>query len=492
MERDPTTGAADLASAIEALPGAHVMVIGDLMLDRFVHGEVERISPEAPAPVIRVGTDEAMLGGAGNVARNLIALGAEVRLVAAVGDDRTGRDLIAMVAEEAAVEPYLLVERGRRSTVKERYVAGGQQLLRADRETDRALDDATRARIVDVVAHGLDGVDAMILSDYAKGVLTDDVIEAAIGAARDAGIPVVVDPKSRDFSRYRGAAALTPNRSELSRAARAMAETDDEVVAAAERVMADAGADRVLVTRGADGLSLVERDRPALHFAAEALEVFDVSGAGDTVVAAFAAALGRGLDAPTAARIANLAGGAAVGKTGTATVDVDELHRAHRGAALAGAEAKLASAARARDVARRWRRQGRTIGFTNGCFDLIHPGHVSLLRQARAACDRLIVGLNSDASARRLKGPDRPIQGELSRGQVLASMADVDLVVVFEEETPLALIEALRPDVLVKGADYTIDRVVGAREVRAYGGRVVLAELADGHSTTTMAARMAR
>ncbi len=491
MEHGSTTGETDLAAAIEALPGAHVMVIGDLMLDRFVHGEVDRVSPEAPVPVIRVGADEAMLGGAGNVVRNLIALGAEVRFAAVVGDDQAGRDLIAMVAGEEAVEPYLLVERGRRSTVKVRYVADGQQLLRADRETDRPLDDTTRARIVDIVANGLDGVDALILSDYAKGVLDDDVIEAVIGAARDAGIPAIVDPKSQDFSRYRGATALTPNRTELSRAARTMAETDDEVVAAAGRVMADAEADCLLVTRGADGMSLMERDRRAAHFAAETREVFDVSGAGDTVVATFAAALGRGLEPSTAARIANLAGGVVVGKTGTAVVDLDDLRRAHHNAAFADNEGKLASAARARDLARRWRRQGKTVGFTNGCFDLVHPGHVSLLRQARGACDRLVVGLNSDRSARALKGPARPIQGELSRGQVLASMTDVDLVVVFDEETPLALIEALRPDVLIKGADYTIDRVVGAREVQAYGGKVVLAELADGHSTTTVAARMA-
>ncbi|MBC6439671.1 MAG: D-glycero-beta-D-manno-heptose-7-phosphate kinase [Rhodospirillales bacterium] len=485
------TEAADLSSAIQSLPGANVMVIGDLMLDRFVYGEVERISPEAPVPVIRVGAEESMLGGAGNVVRNLIALGAEVCFIAVVGDDQVGRDLIAMVAEEESVEPYLLVERGRRSTTKVRYVAGSQQLLRADRETQRPVDDATRGRIIDIVANGLDGINALVLSDYAKGVLTDDVIEAVIGAARDAEVPVVVDPKSQDFSRYRGVTVLTPNRNELSQAARMMAETDDEVIAAGGRVIADTDCEFLLVTRSADGMSLVNRNGSASHFAAEAREVFDVSGAGDTVVAVFAAALGQGLSPETATQLANRAGGVVVGKTGTAVVDLDDLHRANHSHAFASNEDKLVSAGRAEELVRRWQNQSKTVGFTNGCFDLLHPGHVSLLRQSRNTCDRLVVGLNSDSSVRSLKGPDRPVQNELSRGQVLASMADVDLVVVFDEKTPLALIEALRPDVLVKGADYTIDQVVGAEEVQAYGGKILLADLADGHSTTTMVARMA-
>tara|TARA_Y100001934_G_scaffold39326_1_gene46260 strand:+ start:48527 stop:49990 length:1464 start_codon:yes stop_codon:yes gene_type:complete len=480
----------DLSSAIEALPGANVMVIGDLMLDRFVYGEVERISPEAPVPVVLVGGEEAMLGGAGNVVRNLISLGAEVCFVAVVGDDQTGRDLIAMVAEEKSVEPYVLVERRRRSTTKVRYIAGGQQLLRADRETDTAVEEATQARIIDIVANGLDGMDALVLSDYAKGVLTSEVIEAVIGAARDAEVPIIVDPKSHDFGRYKGVTVLTPNRRELALAARTMAETDDEVVAAAGRVMEDAEADYLLVTRSADGMSLIRRGGGATHFAAEAREVFDVSGAGDTVVATFAAALGRGFKPETAAELANLAGGIVVGKTGTAVVDLDDLRRARHSQEFASNESKILSAAAAQETARRWHKQGRKVGFTNGCFDLVHPGHVSLIRQARSHCDRLILGLNSDSSVRGLKGDGRPVQNETSRAQVLASMADVDLVVIYDEETPLALLELLRPDVLVKGADYTIDQVVGAKEVQSWGGSVVLAELADGHSTTGIVERM--
>lgn len=484
------TETTDLSSAIESLPGARVMVIGDLMLDRFVYGEVERISPEAPVPVIRVGSEESMLGGAGNVVRNLIALGAEVCFAAVVGDDQIGRDLIEMVGEETSVEPYLLVERGRRSTTKVRYVAGGQQLLRADRETERAIEDATRARIIDIVATELDDMDALILSDYAKGVLTDDVVEAVIAAARDAEVPVVVDPKSHDFSRYRGVTALTPNRRELSLAARMMAETDAEVIAAATSVMADAEAEYLLVTRSADGMSLIGADGSAAHFAAEALEVYDVSGAGDTVVATFAVALARGLAPEIATRIANLAGGIVVGKTGTAVVDLDDLHHARHNQEFSLNETKVVSADKALEMTKRWRSQGKQVGFTNGCFDLLHPGHVSLLRQARSHCDRLVVGLNSDRSVKALKGEERPIQNEPSRAQVLASLADVDLVVVFDDDTPLALIERLRPDILVKGADYTVEEVVGSAEVQAYGGTVVLAELTEGQSTTAMVARL--
>ena len=486
------TDAPDLAAAIETLPGARAMVVGDLMLDRFVYGEVERISPEAPVPVLRVGAEESMLGGAGHVVRNLVELGAWASFVAVVGDDRTGRDLIAMVAEERSVEPDLLVERGRRSTTKMRYVTGGQQLLRADRETERAVEAATEARIADIVAAGIDGVDVLVLSDYAKGVLTPGVLEAATGAARAAGVPVVVDPKNRDFSRYRGATVLTPNRGELALAARTMAETDDELVGAARRVLADAGADHLLVTRSADGMSLVGADGSVEHFAALAREVFDVSGAGDTAVAAFAAALGRGLSPATAARIANLAGGIVVGRAGTAVATIDDLRRAHASQTFASWENKIVPADAAGELVRRWRAQGRQVGFTNGCFDLVHPGHVSLLRQARSRCDRLLVALNSDRSVRLVKGEGRPLQNERSRAQVLASMADVDAVVVFDEETPLALIESLRPDLLIKGADYALDQVVGAREVQSHGGKVVLAAIEKGHSSTAMAARLAR
>ena len=480
----------DLAEAIDRLAGARVMVIGDVMLDRFIYGGVERISPEAPVPVLRVETEESMPGGAGNVLRNLVAIGARVCFVAVVGDDQVGRDLISMIAREEGVEPYVLVERNRVSTRKDRFVDGGHQLLRADHETDRAILPETASRIVDIATHAMSGVDVLVLSDYAKGVMTVEVTGAVIAAARHADIPVIVDPKSHTFSRYRRASVLTPNRQELAMAARMEVNGDGDIVAAARTVMEESDAGCILVTRSAAGMSLIERDGTALHLPAEVREVYDVSGAGDTVVAVFAAALGQGLVPETAARLANLAGGAAVGKSGTAVVGTDDLRHVLHGQAFESNEAKIVSLETARDMVASWRDSAERIGFTNGCFDLLHPGHVSLLRQARQQCDRLVVALNSDSSVEGLKGPGRPVQSEISRAQILASMADVDLVVVFSEATPVALIECLRPDVLVKGSDYRIDEVVGADIVTSYGGRVYLADLVDGFSTTATVTRM--
>jgi D-beta-D-heptose 7-phosphate kinase/D-beta-D-heptose 1-phosphate adenosyltransferase len=331
----------------------------------------------------------------------------------------------------------------------------------------------------------------VVLSDYGKGVLTGTLIGRVIAAARGAGKPVIVDPKGPDYRVYRGATVLTPNRRELAEASRMADRTDDEIVAAARHIVARCEVDAVLVTRGGDGMTLVEGDN-AHHLAAEAREVFDVSGAGDTVVAVVAAALAAGLASPDAAGLANVAAGIVVAKSGTAVAGADEIVDALRAGELMSGERKSVSPAAALDRVATWRARGLTIGFTNGCFDLIHPGHVSLLAQARAACDRLVVGLNSDASARRLKGDGRPVQGEAARAAVLGSFASVDLVVIFDDDTPIALIEALRPDVLVKGADYSLDQVVGGDLVQGHGGRVLLADLEPGHSTTATIARMGK
>ena len=481
----------DLAAAIDRLAGARVMVIGDVMLDRFIYGAVERISPEAPVPVLRVSSEDSMPGGAGNVLRNLVAIGARVCFLAVVGDDQVGRDLISMIAREEGVEPYVLVERNRVSTRKDRFVDKSHQLLRADHETDHAILPETASRIVDLATHAMSGVDALVLSDYAKGVMTAEVTGAVIAAARQAGIPVIVDPKSHSFQRYRGASVLTPNRQELAMAARMDTDDDDAIVAAARAVMEDSGTGCILVTRSAAGLSLVERHGATLHLPAEVREVYDVSGAGDTVVAVFAAALAQGLAPEVAARLANLAGGVAVGKSGTAVVGADDLRHMLHGQAFESNEAKIVSLEAAVALVSAWRDASEKVGFTNGCFDLLHPGHVSLLRQARRQCDRLVVALNSDASVQGLKGPGRPVQSEISRAQILASMADVDLVVVFSEATPLALIERLRPDVLVKGSDYSLKEVVGGDLVTSYGGQVHLADLVEGFSTTATVTRMA-
>ncbi len=481
---------ARLADALGRLAGARVAVVGDIMLDRYVYGEAERISPEAPVPVLRVREEVEMLGGAGNVLRNLAALGAQAACVAAVGDDADGARIGALIAKEAGAGAHLAVLAGRTSSRKTRFVAGGHQLLRVDRERAEPLSGAAEDALVARVAPALAGAKAVILSDYGKGALTAGVIAAVLAAAAKARAPVLADPKGRDFAKYRGAALVTPNRKELGEATGMPAATDAEVEAAARTIRERAGVAAVLATRGAEGMTLLDQNGAVHHIAAEAREVFDVSGAGDTVIAAAAAGLAAGLSLLDAVRIANCAAGIVVGKAGTAVAHPEEIRAALERQELSAAQGKIASRAAAMERAALWRRRGLRVGFTNGVFDLLHPGHMHLLAQARAACDRLVVGLNSDASVRRLKGNGRPVQAEAARATVLAGLADVDLVTVFPEDTPEALIAALRPDVLVKGADYTMETVVGAELVKSYGGRVVLAELLPGHSTSATVARM--
>ena len=482
----------DLHRLIEKMTGVPVVCIGDVMLDRFITGDVDRVSPEAPIPVLRVADENTMLGGAGNVAANLVALGADCRFVSVIGDDAEGAVVRRETERRLGRSAMLVIEPGRPTTVKTRYVAAGQQLLRADRECAGPLASATEAAVVEAVVSAIDGAAAVVLSDYAKGVLTGAVLAGIAQAAEKSGVPVVVDPKGRDFARYRSAAVLTPNQRELAEATGLPTGGDDAVVRAARAALEASAARAVVATRGKQGLTAVPGEGRPVHWPAEAREVFDVSGAGDTVIAVLGAALAVGASLADAARLANIAGGVVVGKVGTAAVSAAELSGAVRHQQWLRSESKVVDGATARRLVARWRDAGDRVGFTNGCFDLLHPGHISLLRQARAACDHLVVGLNTDDSVRRLKGPDRPVHDETARAAVLAALASVDLVVPFAEDTPLLLIEALRPDVLVKGADYAIDQVVGAEIVQGYGGRVLLADLERGHSTTETIRRIVR
>jgi D-beta-D-heptose 7-phosphate kinase/D-beta-D-heptose 1-phosphate adenosyltransferase len=476
---------------VEQLKQAQVLCVGDVMLDHYIYGRVERISPEAPVPVLHIEREERTLGGAGNVLRNLHALGAGTCFVSVTGTDPAGREVARMVAGLGGAEAHVLAERGRTTTLKTRYVAGTQQLLRADQEHAAALPPELRLDLVKIVAGALPHFKVVILSDYAKGVLGGSAASEIVAAAKAAGSLVVVDPKGQDYGIYRGADVLKPNRPELAAATKLPVGTDDEVVKAARSLIAAYGFGALLVSCGKDGMLVVEAEGAPLKLAAEAREVFDVSGAGDTVVAVLAAALGAGACLADAARLANAAAGIVVGKVGTAVVEATELEAAlldrdtieHR---------KTLPLSLAVDQVARWRRNGLKIGFTNGCFDLLHPGHVALLGQARAACDRLIVGINSDASVSKLKGPGRPIQNQEARAAVLASLAAVDLVVVFDDDTPVALIAEIKPDLLVKGADYRLDEVVGADIVESYGGRVMLAPIVPGFSTTATIARAVR
>jgi len=480
-----------LGPLLEKLASVRVLCIGDVMLDRFVYGAVDRVSPEAPIPVLRIEREAQMLGGAGNVVRNIAALGGRATLVATVGDDDAGRSIARLIGDQSGIDASLVTVSGRATTLKLRYVAGNQQLLRADHEQVSALDQDATQRLCAAIESEIADADIVVLSDYAKGVLSPAVIQCACKAAAKAGKLVVADPKSTDFTRYQGS-IVTPNAKELA-AASGMPVGDDALVdAAARKVLGTTGAKAILVTRSERGMTLVSKAAGTHHFPTEAREVFDVSGAGDTVLAVFALALGAGGELVDAAALANVAAGIVVGKAGTAVVRPDELAQALHAADLKGPEAKIRTFDSALDTVARWRARGLKVGFTNGCFDLIHTGHVSLLAQARAACDRLVVGLNTDASVKRLKGPSRPVNTEMARAIVLAALETVDMVVLFDEETPIKLIEAVRPDALIKGADYTVDQVVGAPFVQSYGGRVVLAALTPGQSTSNTIARMAK
>ena len=426
------------------------------------------------------------------VAYNIAALGARAHLVAIVGDDPSGAEVSEFLTGADGIEPHLLVDADRSTTVKTRFIAGSQQLLRADDETVGDIAEALSQRVVEAAsaALGTPGLAALILSDYGKGVLSDAVIRRLIEASQAAGVPVIIDPKGADYSKYSGADVLTPNRKELGEATRMATGSSDEIATAAQHLVDSCGVHHVLATRGGEGMTLVSAGAPPVHLPALAREIFDVSGAGDTVVATLASGMAAGMSVAEAAQLANVAAGVVVAKVGTAVVRNAELADAVD--ATVGVSDKIIEPKMLAEQVAQWRARGLSIGFTNGCFDLVHPGHISLLEQAEAACDRLVVGLNSDASVARLKGAGRPVQDAAARSRVLASVAAVDAVVVFDDDTPLELIGDIRPDVLVKGADYALDEVVGGDIVQAYGGRVVLADVVDGFSTTETIAKLAR
>jgi D-beta-D-heptose 7-phosphate kinase/D-beta-D-heptose 1-phosphate adenosyltransferase len=465
---------ADLAASVRRLAHANVLVIGDVMLDRYTYGDVTRISLEAPVPILAIDREVALPGGAGNVVRNLTALGAATAFISVVGDDQAGSDLTGLVGGQPNVEPWLLVQGGRTTTLKTRLIAAGQQLLRADREQTDPIHPKLADRLVRIAVDAMAATSVTVLSDYGKGVLSEDVPVRLVEAARKTGRKLIVDPRGSDFARYAGADVVMPNRQELAAAARMPVETEAQIVAAATYLLTAYRFGAVVVTRGNDGMTLVEPGG-SQHFPAEAADVFDTSGAGDTALAALGAGLAAQLDLPVAVRLANLAAGISVGKVGASVVREADLL-----AALTpqhSALRKIVTREEAVEQAERWRHRGWRVGFTNGYFDLLHQGHIQLLEQARAACDRLIVGLNSDSSVLRQKGLPHPVQPEAARAAVLASFACVDQVCLFEENTPESLIDALRPDVLIKGANHAAEDVVGGDLVRSWGGRVMQIDL---------------
>ena len=467
----------------------HVLVVGDVMLDRYIWGDVERISPEAPVPVVRASRRSDQPGGAANVAMNVAGLGARVTLVGFAGND-ADRETLDRCLEEAKVNARLTTVESHPTTSKLRILGGQQQILRLDVERAGAFPDDAYTRLIESVAALLDDVQAVVLSDYAKGVLSEAVCRAAIDQARQRNIPVLVDPKHRDFSRYAGATTICPNLLELSAATGLSHKEAEPMLAAAARLLPTLGLDYLTVTLSEKGIAVV-RATGNRTFPAVARQVFDVSGAGDTVIATLALSLASGLSIEDAVPLANIAAGIVVSKVGTVPITRDELLNSLTPQIELQASEKVLPLDRLVTRVNAWRSRGEKVVFTNGCFDLLHVGHITLMEDARREGDRLVVAINSDASVSGLKGPTRPVVQEQDRGRVLAALAAVDAVVVFGEPTPMALILALRPDVIVKGGDYVEDTVVGAKEVRSWGGTVKIVPTVEGFSTTKMIARAA-
>ncbi len=465
-----------------------VLCVGDVMLDRYISGQVKRISPESPVPVLSISGTQSFPGGAANVARNIASLGGRCTLVSVVGEDAVARELQQTLQSIEGIRCEFRASPDRPTSEKIRFVAHGQHMLRADAEATAPIDESTANALIESIEKLAPVHDVMVLSDYAKGLLTDAVVRRSIDIAKKHRLPIVVDPKSVDLRRYAAATVITPNSKEVLDAT-GIDPTDDDRRAeeAGMSILGSAGVEAVLLTRAHRGMTLVRAGAAALHIEASAREVFDVVGAGDTVIAALSLALGAKLDLGESAKLANFAAGIVVGKRGTATVTqtelADEVLRLSRDS-MQALRNKILSREDAVELARTWRKNGFKVGFTNGCFDILHVGHLAILSFSRQNSGRLIVAVNSDASVRRLKEPGRPINSENDRAMVLAALSAVDAVVVFDEDTPLAIIEELNPDVLVKGADYTIDNIVGAKHVLSYGGKVLTCELVPGRSTT--------
>jgi D-beta-D-heptose 7-phosphate kinase/D-beta-D-heptose 1-phosphate adenosyltransferase len=474
---------------IDRFGACRVLVVGDVMLDHYVRGTVSRISPEAPVLVLQVQDQNSAIGGAGNVAANVASLGGTAVLVGLVGDDPAGITLQAMgTAGIGTIEKRLYCQPGYRTIEKTRFLAHETHLLRADCEGS-SVDPHAEAHIIDHIEECAEGCHAIIVSDYAKGMITATMIRALVDIAGRRGIPIVADPKRPDFSFYRGCAVLTPNRRELA-AASGMEADSDEGIAAGMAIAMEQFRGTIVLTRSEHGISLFRRGMLPVHEPARTRLALDVSGAGDTVIAALTLALAAGEDLETAMTIGNAAAAIAVSKTGTATVTPTELAAEMLLDSFPSPQLeKLSTLSVACAQREAWRRQKLTVGFTNGCFDLLHPGHVKLLKAAKAQCDRLVVALNTDASVRRLKGSERPLQMESARAIVISALDAVDAILLFDDDTPMELIAALRPDVIFKGGDYTPETVVGGSLVESYGGRVVLVDFETNQSTTGLIER---
>ena len=479
-----------LLSLIESgFAALRILVIGDVMLDRSIWGDVDRISPEAPVPVLRSVQTKSAPGGAANVAMNLVGLGVNVAQTGFWGNDSEMRELSALLAP-AGVDSSGMILSGHSTISKTRIVSRNQQLLRLDVESADPRPVTEHQALLERSLALVRTADAVILSDYAKGALSPQLCHAVIALARERQIPVLVDPKDREFSKYAGATTICPNLQELGLVTGISSRNLEELLAAAQQLVRQLGIDYMTVTMSEKGIRILYPDA-VFHSPTRAREVFDVTGAGDTVIATMAASLAAGLDPETAVTLSNIAAGIVVAKTGTAPISRNELVAEFTASTQMKGPDKILDLEHLLVRLAEWRANGDRIVFTNGCFDILHVGHITLLEQCREFGDKVVLGVNSDASVRRLKGPTRPLVGENDRARVLAALGSTDAVIIFDQATPLELIRSLRPDVLVKGGDYTTSTIVGADDVTTWGGRVEIVPTVNGVSTTNTIAKMA-
>jgi len=468
-----------------------IVVIGDVMLDRYLMGNVNRISPEAPVPVVLLKNTEERAGGAANVAANLTGLGFKTQMVGCVGVDETGEALTKLMSQAGIDTQWMMRSKHRPTVAKTRVMSGNQQIVRIDDESAAPFSSDEAQALMQQVSAALTQKPAMvILSDYAKGTLSDTNCKSIIAACKAQNIPVIADPKGQDYSKYKGVTALTPNKKEAAEACGVSIHDTDALLVAAQKLNGFLQTHFLAVTRGEEGISLFEGDN-IQHIPATAKQVFDVSGAGDTVIATLAAGLVHGLNPHDALQLANIAAGIVVGKVGTVPVTQAELIKVLINEDGQSQTDKICDKEQLLSLVNDWKSTNQKIVFTNGCFDLLHAGHVTYLEAAKKTGDKLILGLNTDRSVSALKGPTRPVVHEADRARVLAALASVDAVILFDEDTPLALIDAIRPNVIVKGDDYTEEQVVGGKEVKAYGGSVALIPLVQGRSTSNIIKKLA-
>ena len=462
----------------------HVLVIGDVMLDRYLVGEVGRISPEAPVPVVLIKSEEVRAGGAANVAANLALLGISTRLIGCVGVDAEAKTLSNLI-KASGIKANLIASKLRPTIAKTRILGGHQQMLRLDQENSASFSSAENTSLLQMLKVELaEKPSVVILSDYAKGLLSETICQQIIAQCQAHKIPVLVDPKGCDYSKYKGATALTPNKKEAAEACRINSQ-DADLISKVTALKTKLGLSFMAVTRGEEGISLIEKNN-AQHLPAAAQKVFDVSGAGDTVIATLAAGLMHNLTPLQSLELANIAAGVVVGKVGTVPITQADLLDALTAKQGNEQAHKICNLVELKLKVQAWKQAKQKIVFTNGCFDLLHAGHVTYLEAAKKRGDKLILGLNTDRSVSAIKGPSRPVVHENDRARVLAALMSVDAVILFDEDTPLKLIKALKPDVIAKGSDYSANQVVGGKEVQSWGGEIALIALVEGRSTSNI------